>query len=230
MKRVTESGRAMKVMFALWGIGDLLTDELTARLTAAGTVAVQANISDAAVADAMLRLTAFDEPVAAVVSVWLPNRRETDAVAAVLASVAKRVAGWQVEETRPIEPPLVPLRERASGLANLAFLRRPDTMSHAEWLHRWRDQHTEVAIATQATFGYVQNLVLEPITDAAPDVAAIVEELFPIEALTDPHAFYGSARDNAELTRRIERLMKSVNTFGADRDIDVVPTSRYLLR
>lgn len=230
MKRVTESATVMKVMFALWGIGDLLADELTARLAAAGTVAVQANISDTAVANAMLRLTTFDEPVAAVVSVWLPGQRETDAVADILASVAKRVAGWHVEETRPIEPPRVPLRERAPGLANLAFLRRPDALSQTDWLHRWRDQHTEVAIATQATIGYVQNLVREPVTDAAPDIAAIVEELFPIEALADPHAFYGSAGDNAELMRRIERLMNSVKTFGADRDIDVIPTSRYLLR
>ncbi|MFI6996207.1 hypothetical protein [Nocardia sp. NPDC050175] len=220
----------MKVMFALWDIGDLLADELTARLATAGTVAVQANISDVTVANAMLRLTAFDEPVAAVVSVWVARRREAAAVAGILASVAQGVAGWRVEETRPIDPPFVPLRERAPGLANLAFLRRPHTLAQADWLHRWRDQHTEVAIATQATFGYVQNLVLEPVTDAAPDIAAIVEELFPIEALTDPHAFYGSAGDNAELTRRIDRLMKSVNTFGADRDIDVVPTSRYLLR
>ncbi|MEU7141722.1 hypothetical protein ABZ942_19890 [Nocardia sp. NPDC046473] len=230
MKPVTESGRAMKVMFALWNIGDLLAEELTARLAAAGTVAVQANISDVAVANAMLRLTTFDKPVAAVVSVWLPGQRETATVADILASVAQCVAGWRVEETRPIEPPIVALRERAPGLANLAFLRRPDTLSQTDWLHRWRDQHTEVAIATQATFGYVQNLVLEPVTAGAPDIAAIVEELFPIEALTDPHAFYGSAGDNAELTRRIDRLMKSVNTFGADRDIDVVPTSRYLLR
>ncbi|PXX58166.1 EthD domain-containing protein [Nocardia tenerifensis] len=220
----------MKVMFALWGIGDLLAEELTARLADAGAVAVQANIADAAVADAMLRLTAFDEPVAAVVSVWTRGRGEADAVADVLGSVATRIAGWRVEEARPLEPPSVPLGERAPGLANMAFLRRPADLPHEEWLHRWRDRHTEVAIATQATFGYVQNLVLEGFTDDAPDVAAIVEELFPIEALADPHAFYDSAGDNAELARRIERMMRSVSSFGADRDIDVVPTSRYLLR
>ncbi|WP_433664323.1 hypothetical protein ACQPW1_20645 [Nocardia sp. CA-128927] len=219
----------MKVMFALWDAGDLLADELTVRLSAAGTIAVQANISDATVANAMLRLTTFDDPINAVVSVWLPDQHETDTVADILASTAKRVAGWRVEEVSPIEPPSVPLRERAPGLANIAFLRRPDTLPQAEWLHRWRDQHTEVAIATQATFGYVQNLVLESVTDAAPDIAAIVEELFPIEALTDAHAFYGSNGDNAELTRRINRLMNSISTFGADRDIDVVPTSRYRL-
>ncbi|MFC9434443.1 hypothetical protein [Nocardia sp. NPDC057030] len=217
-------------MFALWDAGDLLAEDLTDRLVAAGAVAVQANISDAAVETAMLRLTTFDEPVAAVVSVWVADRREIGAVADILASVSKRVVGWHVEEVRPIEPPAVPVRERAPGLANVALLRRPDTLSPADWLHRWRIEHTEVAIATQATFGYIQNLVLEPVTEAAPDVAALVEELFPIEALTDPHAFYGSAGDDAELTRRISRLMKSVNTFGADRDIDVVPTSRYLLR
>ncbi|MFI9406852.1 hypothetical protein [Nocardia sp. NPDC052316] len=230
MKPVTESGRAMKVMFALWGAGDLLADEPTARLTAAGATALQVNIADAAVANAMLRLTSFDEPVTAVVSAWVSESGEIEALTTILGEVAERVAGWHVEEARPIEPPAVPLGGRTPGLANLAFLRRPDTLAHAEWLHRWRDKHTEVAITTQATFGYVQNLVLDRVTNDAPHIAAIVEELFPIEALTDPHAFYGSAGDTAELTRRIERMMKSVATFGADRDIDVVPTSRYLLR
>ena len=43
----------------------------------------------------------------------------------------------------------------------------------------------------------------------------------------DIHAFYGSNGSQEELDRRITRLMESVATMGADRDLDVVPTSRY---
>ena len=89
--------------------------------------------------------------------------------------------------------------------------------------------HTPVAIATQGTFGYVQNRVLRPLDDAsaATGIAALVEEFFPVAALTDMHAFYGSDGTDADLNDRITRLMASCARFGADRDLDLVPTSRY---
>ena len=53
-------------------------------------------------------------------------------------------------------------------LANVAVLRRPDDLARDEWLHRWLVDHTPIAMATQATFGYVQNVVTRPVTDDAP--------------------------------------------------------------
>ena len=85
-----------------------------------------------------------------------------------------------------------------------------------------------MAIATQATFGYVQNVVLGPVTPDPPRVDAFVEELFPSAGITDMHAFYGSGGDQAELDDRLTRLMASVARFGADRDLDLVPSSRYV--
>ncbi|MBF6078072.1 EthD domain-containing protein [Nocardia beijingensis] len=218
----------MKSVFALWGVGDLLAADFAP--LAAVAAAVQANISDAAVQTAMLRITTFDAPVQAVVSVWWADAPRAEVAARVLGAVAEKVEGWHVEEATPIPPPVTAALERAPGLSNIAFLRKPDDLSRAEWLDRWRTHHTPVAIETQATFGYVQNVVTGPATAGAPDIAGIVEELFPLEALTDPHAFYGSGGDGAELARRIERLMSSVATFGGDRNLDVVPTSRYRLR
>ncbi len=63
---------------------------------------------------------------------------------------------------------------------------------------------------------------------ALPLVDGIVEELFPMTAVSDIHAFYGSAGDQAELDRRMTLMLNSIARFGgADRDLDVVPTSRY---
>jgi hypothetical protein len=76
----------------------------------------------------------------------------------------------------------------------------------------------------------VQNPVVAPMTADAPDVAGIVEELFPMAGMTDSHAFYGSGGDDAELQRRFTRLMESVGRFGADHGLDLVPTSRYVWR
>ncbi|WP_067658842.1 hypothetical protein [Nocardia harenae] len=219
----------MKLVHALWGPGELLGDAAVTGLRSAGATRIQVNLADAAVAGALLRLTTFDEPVAAVVATHVPDEAAGARVTAVLTGFAERVAGWWVEEHLPLPPPETPLGERAPGLADIAFLRRPAELPYDDWRAAWLDQHTAVAIETQATFGYVQNRVLAPATDGAPEIAAIVEELFPIEALTDPHAFYGSGGDEAELHRRTALMLRSVATFGADRELDVVPTSRYVL-
>jgi hypothetical protein len=67
------------------------------------------------------------------------------------------------------------------------------------------------------------------LTPDAPALAAIVEELFPIEATTDLHAFFGAADDD-DLRDRMERMVTSTSRFGANRDVDTVPTSRYVYR
>ncbi len=165
------------------------------------------------------------DPVRAVVSVW---DAEPGPVAGVLATAATTVHGWRVDERRRLDPPEAWDGSRADALSNVAILRRPDELAYEEWLRRWMVEHTPVAIRTQATFGYVQNVVLEAVTAGAPRVDALVEELFPSAGVTDMHACYGSGGDRAELDRRLGELLASVARIGADRDLDLVPTSRYL--
>lgn len=212
--------------------GVLLGADLRTALAQAGATRLQVNLDDEPVAAAM-RIASPTGPVHAVVSVWLEDGAATapamDAVAAALedAGTGTELAGWAVEEREPLVPPEVPDGERADALANVAVLRRPDDLDEAEWRHRWLVDHTPVAIETQGTFGYVQNVVRQPVTADAPAVAAIVEELFPMAATTDLHAFYGSGGDDDDLRSRMERMMASVARFGADRGLDLVPTSRY---
>jgi EthD domain len=202
----------------------LLGGAFRERLVAAGVHRVQVNLDDADVAAAPLRFGP-GTPIRAVVSVWADGS-PAEAVD-VVRGVDPTADGWEVEERRPLEPPVVPDGERADALANLAFLRRPTTMSPDDWLEDWLQRHTSVAIETQGTFGYVQNPVVAALTPAAPEVAGIVEELFSMSAMADSHAFYGSGGDADELERRFTRLMESVARFGADQGLDLVPTSRY---
>ena len=213
-------------MYAAWGADlpeRLHAPELHERLAGAGVRRLQLNLDDADVADAM-RIPK-GEPIGAIVSTWA---EDADAVSEVLRDAADRIAGWEVEERLPIPPPASPSGERMDTLANVAVLRRPEELSAEDWLHRWLVDHTPVAIATQATFGYVQNVVIRPVTPDARRVDAFVEELFPSAAISDMHAFYGSGGDQAELDDRLTRLMASVARFGADRDLDLVPSSRYV--
>jgi hypothetical protein len=218
----------VKLMYALWGAdldSGLSAPALRAALRAAGATRLQVNVDDADVARAKLRITTFDAPVRAVVSVWTGG--DPAAISELLARQAERAAGWEVEERTPLVPPPAGDGVRTSALAQIVFLRIPDDMEAGEWRRRWQELHTSVAIETQATFGYVQNRVLRSVI-GSEEIAALVEELFPMAAMTDLHAFYGSDGDDAELQRRLGLMIESVTSFGAHTNLDCVPTSRYL--
>lgn len=204
-------------------------------LRKAGARGVQLCVDDGDVADASLRLTTFDRPIAGFVAVWLDRCQgpERNAVERILRGHADRLAGWLVAESVPVAMPSPSDTDaRVRGFTGVALLRRPEGMDREHWRSRWQDHHTQVAIDVQGTFGYVQNLVVRPVTPDAPEVAAIVEEQFPDAAKTDIYAFYGvdRTREDAreELKRRIDAMGESTSTFGAADGIDVVPTSRYV--
>ncbi|HET7018142.1 MAG TPA: hypothetical protein VFI65_29765 [Streptosporangiaceae bacterium] len=218
----------MKLMYALWGPAlesALHTPELRESLRAAGATRLQVNVDDADVAPAKLRITTFDRPVSAVVSLW--TEHDPARFSELLAAVAERSAGWEVEERAPLVPPPAPDGERCPAMSQMGFLRIPPALTPEQWLHNWQGLHTTVAIETQATFGYLQNRVLRAV-HGTEQVDALVEELFPMEAMTDVHAFYGSGGDDAELQRRLAAMIESVTRFGAHENLDILPTSRYV--
>jgi hypothetical protein len=194
-----------------------------------GLPGVTLNVRDAPVRDSPMTLTTLDPPVQGLVSLWADQHygEQVQAALEVLAPHADHLAAYLVTESVPLRPPPAPLATRSPGLANIALLRRPDQMDEANWLSRWLGDHTPVAIATQSTFGYVQNYVVRPLTPDAPPLSAIVEELFPIEAVGSLHAFFGAA-DDADLADRMGRMIASTSAFGANENIDTVPTGRYV--
>jgi hypothetical protein len=192
---------------------------------------VTVNVRDDAVRAALMTLTTLDPPVQAFVTLWTQQYYGDQVLAALdlLAPHAEHVAAYLVTESAPMPPPPTPPGERAPALANMALLRRPADMDESTWLTRWHRDHTQVAIDTQSTFGYVQNYVVRALTADAPVVNAIVEELFPVEAVGSLHAFFGATDDN-DLRHRMEQMVTSTAAFGANVNIDAVPTSRYVFR
>jgi EthD domain len=195
-----------------------------------GVAGLAVNVRDSAVRHSLMTLTTLDPPVAAVVSIWTQQSYGDQLAAALrlLEMQCDQLAAYLVTESVPLPAPLE-LGSRTTGLANIALLRRPAELDQARWLHRWQHGHTPVAIETQSIFGYTQNAVVRALTPDAPELAGIVEELFPAEAITDLKAFFGAA-DEADLQHRLSRMVASTSAFGANENIDTVPTSRYVLK
>jgi hypothetical protein len=200
-------------------------------LLALGLPGVTVNVKDAPVRDSLMTLTTVVPPVVALVSLWTPQYYGEQIAEALrlLDKASDAVAAYLVTESVPLPPPVTAPGERTEGFANVALLRRPADLDRDTWLRRWHLDHTSVAIETQSTFGYVQNTVTRPLTEGAPAIDAIVEELFPLAATADLHAFFGAA-DDADLNDRMTRMVASTSAFGANVDVDTVPTSRYVFR
>ena len=196
-----------------------------------GFFGLQVNVRDDAVRHSLMTLTTLDPPVAAVVSLWTQQcyGDQTTAALKFLAQECEQLAAYLVTESVPLVAPATENGCRTPGLANIALLRRPADLDQATWLTRWQRDHTSVAIATQSTFGYTQNWVVRTLTPDAPGIAGIVEELFPAEAITDLKAFFGAADDN-DLQNRVDQMVASTTAFGANENIDTVPTSRYVFK
>ncbi|WP_433726175.1 EthD domain-containing protein [Nocardia sp. CA-129566] len=204
-----------------------LRTTVAARLVDLGAAGVTVYVRDAAVQGALMRMVTLDPPIAAVVTIWVEQSygRAATTAAEILGAGATATHGYLVTESVPLRlDDAVPAR--TEGFGNLAFLRRPAELTPEEWLRRWQHEHTEVAIETQSTFGYTQNVVVRAITPDAPAIDAIVEEQFPAAALTDPMVWYDT-RDAAEFQNRVRRMLDSVARIGADRDLDTVSVSRY---
>lgn len=231
-----------KVVYVLWRDEGITIEEFSAQLRGdvadalgmAGARGVQVNVADDAVAGAVIRLVEIDPQMEAVVGVWLDTaaasaRRPIDDA---LAGAAARMAAYLVTESEPLSNTThpAPPGARTHGFANIAFLRRPPSLPPEEWLDLWQNHHTRVAIDTQSTFGYVQNVVVRPLTPDAPRFDGIVEELFPPDALRDLHVFFDAAGDDEKLARNMAIMNDSTTKFGANQSVDVVPTSRYVIR
>ena len=148
-----------------------------------GAPGLAINIRDAVVSESLMTLTTLNPPVTALVSMWTHQCYGSQIRTAItlLSDTCEDVAAYLVTESVPLEPPQPEPGERTPGFANVALLRRPAELDEATWLARWQDDHTQVAIDTQSTFGYTQNAVVRALTEDSPPISAIVEELFPIQ-------------------------------------------------
>lgn len=189
----------MKLMYALWGAENLEALK--------GTNAISQVTETVAPATPLRMGKAFPDALVTFRG-KAPN----------LAPFCQHFHGWQVEERVPL--PADPTREGFNQVTLLNFkpgLAREDAIRH------WREVHTPLAIETQDTFYYGQNLVLDALTEDAPTIDAIVEEWFPFAAMTDPNAFFDAVGDNARLEANRQKMIDSCAKFLDFSSLRVIP-------
>jgi len=233
-----------KVIYLLWrdgqssgeSFGKQLRTTLADKLLALGARGVQVNVADdASTPGEALRQSNTKPQIEGMLSLWLDSaiqqfRRPFDEVVAV---AVPRMAAYLVTESQPIRNTLHPPvpGQRTAGFAQVAVLRRPPRLTHEAWLDIWHNSHTQVAIDTQSTFFYVQNVIVRPLSYAAPIYDAVVEECFPSSAMDSPFAFFDAADgDENKFQRNLKGMMESVQRFIDLDKIDVVPTSQYVIK
>ena len=168
--------------------------------------------------------------LAAMLSYWVPAAGERGVHGDLLTGFeGARWYGYLVAEAlRLAGPPAPPGGERCTGFTQVVPLTVPAGMSWAEWRRRWQGSHTQVAIETQSSFRYVQNVVVRPLDEGAPAFAAVVEESFPLAAASDTAVFYDAEGDPERLERHSALMMKSCATF-MDGAVPIAWTAEYRL-
>jgi len=211
--------------------GDLrdgLIEKAAPALRAAGATQIAVNVEDEHVAQGgAVKIVRTDPCLRAMVGFWLDSADDRAPCEAALAAWGSGLAGYLVVESRPLvhHPPV---GERAAGANLVTLINRLPGLGDDEFFEHWNNEHRKVALETQSTTAYVRNAVVRPLTPGAPQRDGIVEETFPMEALTDPHAWYDCASEE-EYQRRLERMMASVNGFLDLEPLVSVPMSEYFL-
>ena len=103
-------------------------------------------------------------------------------------------------------PPALMIGETFPGTLQLCCFERAQGLSDRALEQIWFHEHAPVAVATQNTVGYRQNLVLRSSHDP---LDGIVEELFPITAADSLTAFFADGDDEEKMLAHINVLTKS---------------------
>ncbi|MEP5766389.1 MAG: hypothetical protein ABJ308_17445 [Halieaceae bacterium] len=226
-----------KILYPVWkpdaldpdAFRELLLQEVAPALVQAGVRGLRISVVDSEVAAAAgLRQETLGAALDAMLSVWLDSSVYRQEVESIIAARVARMDGYLVTESEPLKSGTAE-GERTSGMAQVVFLQRPERLSEVEWLDIWHGSHTQVAIETQSTFGYRQNVVARALTAGAPVIDAIIEENFPAAAMTSQQAFFGVSTDE-ELQANLSAMVDSCARFIDFDKINVVPTSEYLIK
>ena len=220
-----------KLIYVLLGARPLDAAELARELAGAGARRIALNVADAHVAAKQASRIARVEPaVGAVASLWVDDVDQRAPVEDALARRAERLAGYSVLESVALANAThrAPPGERTPGVNVIACIAAAPGISRGQFLEHWLERHRAVALELQATYAYVRNVVVRPLTANAPAWDGIVEEGFPAEAVGDPMLWYKAGGSQDLLSQRLGRMIASCREFLDLARVEQHPLSEYV--
>ena len=230
-----------KLIYSIWKAKDMdaeafrdqLLHQLSPALIALNSQHLRICVADEAVAGAAPYIISSDNDlVSGLVTLWVDSYIYRDAIESVIAQHVSRFAGYAVWESAPLVEPAAqrPVGQRSPGMCEVVFLRKPDRLNFDEWITIWHKQHTQVAIDTQSTYGYRQNVVIQGLTHDAIKHDAIIEENFPAEAIDSRLGFYAAGDDEAVYKAHEQAMINSCSKFIDFERMDCIPMSQYVMQ
>ena len=227
-----------KLVYIVWkpeGASDasfaqILLQKVAPELQRLGAHRLRASVVDDDVSSGQaLRRGVMDHAKSGMVSFWLEQAQERGPLEAVIAGSVSRYAAYLVLESRClVKPPdLAPAGQRTPGFSLVTCIEPKDGISYDTFIDKWHRVQRDTAIETQSTFSYIRNEIVRALTPDAPKWAAVVEEGFPIGALTDPMVFYDAGGSQEIFDKNVERMMASVEAFLAMDRVESHPMSEY---
>jgi hypothetical protein len=229
-----------KLVYLLWKPGTIESQgfatslrALAAALQAQGASQLRMAFADEDVMPAhKLRIVSAGhqgQPPEALISFWLDSAQRRAPLESLLQSCCAHHSGYLVSESEPLVNTAHRAKpgERTPGMNQVVLLRRPARLAREQWLDVWLNSHTHIAIETQSTFGYRQNIVVHALTPDALPLDAIVEENFPPEAMASGHAFYNAIGNDVLYKANQKKMFASVQRFIDFNQLDCLPMSEY---
>jgi hypothetical protein len=207
---------------------DGLLSALPHALTSEGASQLKISVTDSDVAAGETLHLGAHAPDA-LITFWLECVQDRAPCEAILSGACDRMAGYLVVESQPLRVATPPEGEgkRMPGFSLVGCIEPEDGVSHADFIHIWETVHRAVAIETQSTTSYIRNEIVRPLTENAPAWGGVVEEGFPLEALSNPQAFYDAVGDEAKYQRNLKRMVESCAAFLSMKKVDSHPMSEY---
>lgn len=160
----------------------------------------------------------------ALVSLWdVAGREQAEDRWNGVLQAAGAVAGYRVDESVPRGYRRDwPDGEDTPGGSMLTLLHRREGLSDAEFLRRWHQGHSPLALEIHPLWNYVRNVVASPVLAGSPAVCGIVEEQFRTRSdLLNPVRLFGGP---LRMAPNMARVWADVRGF-----LDLAVLENYLV-
>ena len=241
-----------KVIWGLWGRRAVdrstLRDLLVARLAPAlldepSVLGLALAVDDPeAEVDAPVPYPDDEDPLLALVSVWLPayDHRSAveDRITAAAAELDLTAHGYLVSESLYSDygdtpwagPRDWPDGERSPGVLTVGLLQRPPGHDRTAWVRHWHDVQSPESGELQPRTRYVRNLVALALDDGPPLEGIVLEGWPSNEHVRDPDLFYRGEGDPDRVAAHVERMLANVTAFLDLGTFRAATMGEYLFR